>query len=251
MRERRDVGARHRTRDAHSCPRFHVVVHDHTALGRTAVGGQLRLQQRRRGGAALRLAHQRPVARGRVVQRQGDDARRLRRVLVRQPRRHARLGQPVADRRDDQRAERGPHGAVAVEHRADGQHRRLREIRAAHAGHRVVLLRDTEQRRAAAALHHQPDAAATCAAAGARPAAKPRSSPPTSASCRARRRTGGSARASGTTASTTTRRARTFRSSSTTTRRSRRRRPADPSRSRTAGPTSRPTRPGRGCRRWR
>ena len=64
------------------------------------------------------------------------------------------------------------HGAVAVEHRPDGQRGRLREVRAPHAGHRLRVVRVAEQRRAAAALHDQPDAAAAGAAAGQRPTAE-------------------------------------------------------------------------------
>ena len=168
-------------------------VHDAAARRRAAVGRQLRVQQRRRGGAAVRLAHQRLHPRRRVDERPQHAARRLQRLVVRQPRRHAGLGQPAAARRLDERAGPRPDGAVAVELGADRQRRRLHEVRAAHAAHRLRLVRLLEQRRAAAAVHDQLGAAAARAAA--RHARRPRraSSRRTSISCRVRRPTGASA----------------------------------------------------------
>ena len=74
---------------------------------------------------------QRLHARRRVDEQPQHAARRLHRIVVRQPRRHAGLGQPAAARRLDERAGPRAHGAVAVELGADGQRRRLHEVRAA------------------------------------------------------------------------------------------------------------------------
>ena len=71
---------------------------------RAALGRQLRIQQRRRGRAALRLAHERLHARRRVDQQPQHAARGVQRLVVRQSRRHAGLGQPAAARRLDERA---------------------------------------------------------------------------------------------------------------------------------------------------
>ena len=59
----------------------------------------------------------------------------------------------------------GPDGPVAVQLAADAQRRRLREVRAPDAAHRLARLRLGEQRRAAAAVHDQQRAAAARAAA--------------------------------------------------------------------------------------
>ena len=140
------------------------------------------------------------------IQRPRDGARRLRRLVVRQPRRHAGVGQPAAADDTTSAPGRGPmalwpsNSAQTVS--VAGYAKFARRTQA----HRLRLLRRPQQQRAAAAVHHQPGAAAVGAAAGARPTARPRSSPPTSASCRVRRRTGGSARGCGATTTTTRRR---------------------------------------------
>ena len=69
-------------------------------------------------------------------------------------------------RLDDSTSAPGPRadGALAVELGADRERRRLHQVRAAHAAHRLRLVRVLEQRRAAAAVHHQHDAAAARAA---------------------------------------------------------------------------------------
>ena len=93
-------------------------------------------------------------------------ARRLQRVVVRQPGADADLGQPAPPRRRLGRAGPRPDDVVAVQLGADDQLRRLHEARAQDAGDRVLLLRRAEQRRAAAAVHDQLGAPADRAAAG-------------------------------------------------------------------------------------
>ena len=157
--------ARRRRRHADAEARRHGQLHHAEARRRAAVGRQLRLQQRRRGAAALRLAGQRLHHRHRVDEHEEHAARRLQRIVVRQPRRPARLGQPAAPRRRVGHARTRPHVAVAVELGADDQLRRLHQAGAQDAGHRLLLLRPVEQRRAAAAVHDQFGAGADCAAA--------------------------------------------------------------------------------------
>ncbi len=157
--------ARRRRRHADAEARRHGQLHHAEARRRAAVGRQLRLQQRRRGAAALRLAGQRLHDRHRVDEHEEHAARRLQRIVVRQSRRPARLGQPAAPRRRVGRAGTRPHVAVAVELGADDQLRRLHQAGAQDAGHRLLLLRPVEQRRAAAAVHDQFGAGADCAAA--------------------------------------------------------------------------------------
>ena len=158
--------ARHRARrgqgHADAEARRHGQLHHAEARRRAAVRRQLRLQQRRRGGAALRLARQRLHHRHRVDEREEHAARRLQRIVVRQPRRSARLGQPAAHRRRGRLAGTRPHVAVALELGADGQLRRLHQAGAQDADHRVLLLRPVEQRRAAAAVHDQFGGADDC-----------------------------------------------------------------------------------------
>ena len=156
---------RRRRRDADAEPRRHGQLHDAEARRRAAVGRQLRLQQRRRGAAALRVAHQRLHDRHRVDEREEHAARRLQRLVVRQPRADARLGQPAPPRRRVRRARTRTHVALAVELGADDQLRRLHQAGAQDAGHRLLLLRLVEQRPAAAAVHDQLGAAADRAAA--------------------------------------------------------------------------------------
>ena len=69
LHERRDIGTVSGHRDADAADRHQGGVHDDAAHGRAAVGRELRLQQRRRGGAALRLAHERLHRRRRVDER--------------------------------------------------------------------------------------------------------------------------------------------------------------------------------------
>jgi hypothetical protein len=212
------TSARRRRRDADAEARRHGQLHDAEARRRAAVGRQLRLQQRRRGAAALRLADQRLHHRHRVDEHAQHAARRLQRIVVRQPRDRRCLGQPAAPRRRVGRAGPRPHVAVAVELGADDQRRRLHQAGAQDAGHRLLLLRPVEQRRAAAAVHDQFGAAPDRAAArqrrgrGARLLDQPEPDvapgPPT----------GGSARASATTPTTTRCRRRASRSTSATTR---------------------------------
>ena len=90
----------------------------------------------------------------------------VRRLVVRQPRRHAGVGQPAAADRHRRRPRPRADGALAVQYRADSQRGRLREVRAPHAGHRLRVVRLAQQQRAAAAVHDQSGAAATDAAAG-------------------------------------------------------------------------------------
>ena len=86
---------RRRGRHAEAEPRRHGQLHDAEARRRAALGRELRLQQRRRGGAPLRVAHQRPHHRHRVDEQAQHAARRLQRLVVRQPGADARLGQPA------------------------------------------------------------------------------------------------------------------------------------------------------------
>ena len=160
--------ARHRPcrhgRDAEAEPRRHGQLHDAEAQRRAALGGQLRLQQRRRGGAPLRFARERPHHRHRVDERAQHAACRLQRLLVRQHRADADLGQPAPPRRRVRRAGTRTHVPLAVELGPDHQLRRLHQAGAQDAGDRLLLLRIVEQRRAAAALHDQLGAAADRAA---------------------------------------------------------------------------------------
>ena len=66
-------------------------------------------------------------------------------------------------RLDDSTSAPGPRPdlALAVELGADGEHRRLHEICASHAAHRVPLVRHVEEQRNASAVHDQFRAAAT------------------------------------------------------------------------------------------
>ena len=155
-----------RAGDALAVVRHQGRLHDDAALGRAALGGELRLRQRRRGGAALRLAHERLHGRRRVDEGPQHAAGRVRRLVVRQPRPGARLGQPASPHRLDLGPRPRPHDAVAVEHRADDQRRRLHQARAKDAVDRVRVVRGLEQRRGAAAVHDQPDAAAIRVAPG-------------------------------------------------------------------------------------
>ena len=86
---------RRRRRDAEAEARRHGQLHDAEARRRAAVGRQLRLQQRRRGAAALRLAHQRLHHRHRVDEHAQHAARRLQRLVVRQPRADAVWDSPL------------------------------------------------------------------------------------------------------------------------------------------------------------
>ena len=126
---------------------------------RAAVGGKLRLQQRRRGAAAVQLPRQRFDHRRRMDQPASHAARRIRWVVVRQPRRHAHLGQPAASRRWSGVAGTGSHVALAVEPGSDRELRRLHEARAPNPAHRIPLLRSVDQRLDAAAVHDQRGAA--------------------------------------------------------------------------------------------
>ena len=85
LRERRDIGTVRVERDADDTARRDRRFHDDEALGRAAVGRQLRVQQRQRGGAAVQVPHQRPGRRCPVDERAVDDSRRLQRFVVQQP----------------------------------------------------------------------------------------------------------------------------------------------------------------------
>ena len=219
--------ARHRARrrrgHADAEARRHGQLHHAEARRRAAVGRQLRLQQRRRGAAALRVADQRLHDRHRVDEHEEHAARRLQRIVVRQSRAHARLGQPAAPRRRVGRAGTRPHVAVAVQLRADDQLRRLHQAGAQDAGHRLLLLRLVEQQRAAAAVHDQFGAADDCAAARQRGGRGARVLDQPEPDVAPHRPTGGSARASAITPTPTTCRRRASRSTSPTTRACRRR----------------------------
>ena len=84
---------------------------------------------------------QRLHGRHRVDEHEEHAARRLQRIVVRQPRADADLGQPAAPRRRVRRAGTRPHVAVAVELGADDQLRRLHQAGAQDAGHRLLLVR--------------------------------------------------------------------------------------------------------------
>ena len=160
--------ARHRPcrhgRDAEAEPRRHGQLHHAEAQRRAAVGGQLRLQQRRRGGAPLRFARERLHHRHRVDERAQHAARRLQRVVVRQPRADADLGQPARPQRWGRESGARTHVPLAVELGPDDQLRRLHQAGAQNAGDGLLLLWTVEQRRAAGALHDQRGAAAVRAA---------------------------------------------------------------------------------------
>ena len=155
-----------RQRHADDAVRRHWRLHDDEAFGRVAVGGELRVQQRQRGGAALPVPHERHGRGAAVDEHAVDVSRRLQRVVVQQPGRHADLGQPAgADGFERTASGSWPDGLVAVQLAADAQRGRLHEVRAADAAHRLAGVRLGEQRRAAAAVHDQQRAAAVRAAA--------------------------------------------------------------------------------------
>ena len=168
LRERRNIGTFSVACDTDAAVGREGRLHHDAARRRIALGRQLRIQQRRRGGAAVRLAHERLQRRHRVDERPADVARRLYRLVVQQPRRHARVGQPAPAGRFDERARPGSHGVVAIEFSADHQRCRLHEVRASYAAHGLCLVRILEQRRAAATVHDQPDASADRTSAGER-----------------------------------------------------------------------------------
>ena len=92
LRERRDIGRFDVVATPEDEPRRHSQLHDAEAQRRAALGRQLRLQQRRRGAAALRLTGQRLHDRHRVDEHEEHAARGLQRIVVRQPRAHAASG---------------------------------------------------------------------------------------------------------------------------------------------------------------
>ena len=95
LRERRAVGTFRVSATPTRELRRHWRLYDDQALGRVAVGGELRVQQRQRGGAALPIPHERHGRRSRVDEQPVDVSRRLQRFVVQQPGRYADLGQPA------------------------------------------------------------------------------------------------------------------------------------------------------------
>src|SRR5206468_6835820 len=77
------------------------------------------------------------------------------------PRHASRLGQSASAGRLDERSGPWPNGSLAVEHRTDGEYRRVQQIRTSHAAHRVHLIRIVEERRDASTVHDQFSADAT------------------------------------------------------------------------------------------
>ena len=162
--------ARHRTRrrrrHADAEARRDGQLHHAEARRRAAVGRQLRVQQRRRGAAALRLAGQRLHA--------SAPSGRTRRTCC---------ASPTADRGSTISPTRSSGTARSASTTSSGAPGRGRmslwpsnsaqtisfggytQAGAQDAGHRLLLLRPVEQRRAAAAVHHQFGAGADCAAA--------------------------------------------------------------------------------------
>ena len=144
-----------------------------------------------------------------------------------------------------ERAGQRPHVAVAVQLRADDQRRRLHQVRAQDAGHRLLLVRRVEQQRAAAAVHDQFGAADDRAAAHHHRGRRARLLDQPEPGRPIRRPTGGSARASADynynnhTPATTITQYVAYDSSRVDVRR-----PAARSSTRTTGPRSTPTRPG-------
>ena len=199
---------RSRQRDADDAPRPHRRVHDDEALGRAAVGRELRVQQRQRSGAAVPIPHQRRGRRRAVDEQPRHDSRRLQRLVVPQPRRHADLGQPAGADRLDVGARSRPNGAVAVQLAADAEHGGVREARAPDAAHRLagVRLVRTTTRHCCRSRSTARCRSSRCRVRPPRP--RPTRSRRTSASCRVRRTTGGSAHGSAATTTTTTRRRR-------------------------------------------
>ena len=180
LRERRDIGNVQPRRDADAAARRDGGVHDDAARGRVAVGRQLRIQQRRRGGAAVRLAHERLHRRHRVDERpatccasattaRGSTTSTTRWSGTARSGWTTRRARPAADAwRCGRRIRRRPSAPPAT-----------RSSRIARSS-RVRLVRILEQRRAAAAVHDQPDAAADRAAAGTTPRPRRMSFRPTS-----------------------------------------------------------------------
>ena len=130
------------------------------------MGRELRIQQQHRSGAALSLAHERPGRRGGMDQYAVDVPHGLHGFVVQQRGRHAGLGQSAAiDRRRRAPGARAD-GAVAVQLIADGERRRLYEVRPPDPADRIAVVRLVGQRRTAAAVHDQQRAAIDCVAAG-------------------------------------------------------------------------------------
>ena len=213
LRESREDRHVSRQRHTDEPPRRHRRLHDDEALWRVAVGGELRVQQRQRGRAALQVPHERHGRRawsGRIPEAMfraaynGSWFNNQADTLV--------WDNPLVLTDSTESAARAwPDGLVAVQLAADAQRGRIREVRAPDAAHRLARVRLGEQRRAAAALHDQQCAAAAPAAACVsrrlgdhgchdnRPGVAPG------------RTTGGSARGSAATATTTTCRTPRFR----------------------------------------
>ncbi len=97
--ERRDTGTRRRHHQPDHAAATDDLVQDPETCRRAAVGRKLRVQQRCRSRAALHVAHERLQPRRGMEKSAEHAARRLRRLVVQQQRRHARLGQPASPRR--------------------------------------------------------------------------------------------------------------------------------------------------------
>jgi hypothetical protein len=118
------------------------------------VGRELRLRQRRRGRAAVRLARQRLHARRRVDERARACCASPTRLVVRQPRRHADLGQPLR-LTDSTSAGPGRMALWPTNSAQTHQRRRLHEARASHQITGFVSFGLLEETPAASAVHDQ------------------------------------------------------------------------------------------------
>ena len=130
LRERRDIGHVDLRRDADAAARRHGQLHHAEACRRAAVGRQLRLQQRRRSGAALRLARpttspSAPSGRTRATCCASPTTARGSTTSTTRWSGTARCASTIR-----RRAGPRPHVALAVELGADRQRRRLHEVRA-------------------------------------------------------------------------------------------------------------------------
>ena len=146
LRERRDIGTFDIKLASDEAARRDGGVHDAEALRRAALGRQLRLQQRRRGGAALRSR-----TNDFTLGAEWNNSRNMLRVAYAgswfnnqddtlvwdSPLRLDRLGEQPRTRAD---------GALADQLRPDRQRRRLHEARAPDAAHGLRLVRRLEQR---------------------------------------------------------------------------------------------------------
>ena len=192
---RHDRTARHRHRRRHHLPDHAAatddLVQDPETRRRAAVGRELRLQQRRRGGAAVHVAHQR------LQPRRGMDATSATccasPTTARGSTTTTTRSSGTARSASTTRPSAPGRGRMSLWPTNQAQHlqrRRLQQARGAHAVHRLPLLRRVVERLRAAAVHDQQPVAGDRAAARDHRSRRERLLHQPRASCRGRRTTG-------------------------------------------------------------